>query len=59
VDGDPRQVKEGIHQVAERYQTTDLSIVTICYGFAERLRSYELVAGVCGIRGTGDHGSTA
>jgi luciferase family oxidoreductase group 1 len=59
VDGDPRQVKEGIHQVAERYQTTDLSIVTICYGFAERLRSYELVAEVCGIRGTGDHGSTA
>jgi alkanesulfonate monooxygenase SsuD/methylene tetrahydromethanopterin reductase-like flavin-dependent oxidoreductase (luciferase family) len=50
VDGDPQQVKDGILQVAENYQTNDLSVVTICHGFAERLRSYELVAEVCGIR---------
>jgi hypothetical protein len=24
--------------------------VTICYGFAERVRSYELVAEVCGLK---------
>ena len=49
VDGDPQQVKEGIQQVAESYQTRDLSVVTICHGFADRLHSYELVAQVCGI----------
>ena len=53
VDGDPGQVKEGILQVAEDYQTNDLSIVTICHGFADRLRSYELVAEVCGLRPDG------
>ena len=29
---------------------TDLSVVTICYGFEERVRSYELVAEACGIK---------
>ena len=49
IDGDPQQVKEGLEAIAERYQTSDLSVVTICYGFAERVRSYELVAEACGI----------
>ena len=49
VDGDPQQVKEGLEAIAESYQTPDLSIVTICYGFADRVRSYELVAEACGI----------
>jgi luciferase family oxidoreductase group 1 len=49
VDGGPQQVKEGLVEIAERYQTGDLSVVTICYGFAERVRSYELVAKACGI----------
>ena len=49
VDGDPQQVKEQLEALAELYQTTDLSIVTICYDFAARVRSYELVAEVCGI----------
>ena len=48
-DGNPQRVKEGLEVIAEAYQTPDLSIVTICYGFAERVRSYELVAEVCGI----------
>ena len=56
VDGEPEQVKEGIQQVAESYQTHDLSVVTICHGFAERLRSYELVAEVCGIVPDGGRG---
>jgi luciferase family oxidoreductase group 1 len=50
VDGDPRQVKAKLEALAAQYQTTDLSIVTICYDFAARVRSYELVAEACGIR---------
>ena len=49
VDGDPEQVKAGLEQVAEDYQTPDLSVVTICYHYADRLRSYELVAAACGL----------
>ncbi len=50
VDGDPQQVKAKLEAIAEHYQTDDLSIVTICYDFAARVRSYELVAEACGIR---------
>jgi hypothetical protein len=50
IDGNPQQVKAGLESIAEQYQTTDISIVTICYGFAERVRSYELVADVCGLK---------
>jgi luciferase family oxidoreductase group 1 len=51
IDGDPRQVKGKLEDLADRYQTTDLTVVTICYGFAERVRSYELVANICGLAG--------
>jgi luciferase family oxidoreductase group 1 len=47
VDGDPQQVKAKLEDLADLYQTTDLTIVTICHGFAERVRSYELLAEVC------------
>jgi luciferase family oxidoreductase group 1 len=50
IDGNPPQVKAGLEALAEQYKTTDISIVTICYGFAERVRSYELVAEVCGLK---------
>jgi len=50
IDGNPQQVKAGLEAIAEQYKTTDISIVTICYGFAERVRSYELVAEVCGLK---------
>ena len=46
----PQQVKAGLETLAEQYKTTDISIVTICYGFAERVRSYELVAEACGLK---------
>ena len=42
-------MKERLDELAEMYQTQDLSIVTICYAFADRVRSYELVAQVCGL----------
>ena len=51
VDGNPQQVKEKLERIAEIYQTGDLSVVTICHDFADRVRSYELVAEVCGLEG--------
>ena len=50
VDGDPQHVKQGLEAISERYQTADLSVVTICHSFEDRVRSYELVAGACGIK---------
>lgn len=50
IDGDPQQVKAGLEAISRRYQTTDLSVVTICYDFADRVRSYELIAEVCGLK---------
>jgi len=49
IDGTPQQVKARLEAIAELYQTTDLSIVTVCYDFAARIRSYKFVAEVCGI----------
>ena len=49
IDGDPEQVKAKLERLAELYETTDLSVVTICYAFADRLRSYELIAQACGL----------
>jgi luciferase family oxidoreductase group 1 len=51
IDGNPLQVRAGLATVAETYHTSDISIVSVCHGFAERLRSYELVAEVCGNKG--------
>ncbi len=59
VDGDPEQVREKLEQLAELYQTDDLSVVTICHDFADRVRSYELVAAACGLEPAGDSGPTA
>ncbi len=50
VDADPQQVKERLEHIAELYQTWDLSVVTICHNFEDRVRSYELVAEACGIK---------
>ncbi len=49
VDGNPLQVKAGLETIAKEYQTNDLSVVTICYDFADRLKSYELISEVCGL----------
>jgi alkanesulfonate monooxygenase SsuD/methylene tetrahydromethanopterin reductase-like flavin-dependent oxidoreductase (luciferase family) len=48
IDGSPEQVKTQLETVAESYQTTDITVVTIVYDFAAKIRSYELVAEVCG-----------
>ena len=44
VDGDPEQVKAKLQAISERYETTDLSVVTICHSYQDRVKSYELVA---------------
>ncbi len=45
--GDPEQVALELGEIAELYATDQLGIVTICYEFKARLRSYELVAEHC------------
>jgi alkanesulfonate monooxygenase SsuD/methylene tetrahydromethanopterin reductase-like flavin-dependent oxidoreductase (luciferase family) len=50
IDGDPQQIKARLETISRLYQTTDLGIVTICHEFADRVRSYELVAEVCGLK---------
>jgi len=51
IDGSPEQVKAQLEAVAEAYQTTDITVVTIVYDFAAKIRSYELVAKACEING--------
>ena len=53
IEGDPNQVRDGILASAERYQTADIGIVTNCYYFDHRVRSYELVARAMGIASGG------
>lgn len=49
IRGDPERVRRGLDEITEMFQTRDLSIVTITHAFEDRLRSYELVAAVCGL----------
>jgi luciferase family oxidoreductase group 1 len=51
VDGNPWQVKEKLETISRLYQTSDLTIVSICYDFAARVHSYELLAEVCELKG--------
>ena len=44
IEGGPQRVREGMLAASERYQTGDLAVVTNCYYFEHRVRSYELVA---------------
>lgn len=49
VVGNPQQVMMGLEKVAALYRVDDLSVITICYSFAARVRSYELIAEACGL----------
>ncbi|MGH2365508.1 MAG: LLM class flavin-dependent oxidoreductase [Chloroflexota bacterium] len=44
IDGNPAQVRDRLLDIAQRYGTDDLTIVTNCYAFEDRVRSYELIA---------------
>ena len=50
VDGTPEQVRDGLFEVAERYGTSDISIVTNAYAHEVRVQSYELVASALGLK---------
>ena len=54
IDGDPGQVREGILDASARYGTADIGIVTNCFAFRDRARSYELVAGAFNLLGDGE-----
>jgi luciferase family oxidoreductase group 1 len=47
--GDPQQVSAQLEAFGREYGTEELLLVTITYDFADRLRSYELVADACGL----------
>lgn len=51
IEGGPETVRQGLQDAAARYGTTDIGIVTYCYAFEDRVRSYELVAESFGLRG--------
>ncbi len=42
--GDPAQVRAQLREIATAYGTGELGIVTLCFDFAARVRSYELIA---------------
>jgi alkanesulfonate monooxygenase SsuD/methylene tetrahydromethanopterin reductase-like flavin-dependent oxidoreductase (luciferase family) len=44
--GDPVSVAAELDALAEQYGTDQFGVVTICYDFKARLRSYELLAEV-------------
>ncbi|MQF69270.1 LLM class flavin-dependent oxidoreductase [SAR202 cluster bacterium AD-804-J14_MRT_500m] len=48
-DSTPDQVRDWIVDNAERYQTHDIGLVTNCYSFRARVRSYKLLAQAFGI----------
>ena len=49
LDGDPEQVKSQLMEVAKLYETDHINIVTITYDYADRARSYELIAEAFGL----------
>ena len=44
IEGDPETVKTKIENLAEQYETDDVIVLTITHDYAERNRSYELLA---------------
>ena len=49
IEGDPASVQMQLVATAERYETDELMIASNCYAFADRIRSYELVAAAMGL----------
>lgn len=49
VVGSPQTVRAGLEQHAASYEVDEIMAVTICYDFAMRKRSYELLAGEFGL----------
>ena len=44
IEGDPDVVKRGILEVAERYEADEVIVLTVTHDYADRMKSYELIA---------------
>jgi luciferase family oxidoreductase group 1 len=53
IEGDPETVKTKIEALAEQYETDDVIVLTITHDYAERQRSYELLANTFQLSGEG------
>ena len=53
LEGDPETVKAKIESLAEQYETDDVIVLTITHDYAERQRSYELLAEAFELKGEG------
>ncbi|MBN4064952.1 LLM class flavin-dependent oxidoreductase [Dehalococcoides mccartyi] len=53
IEGTPDMVKTKIESLAEKYETDDVIVLTITHDYAERQRSYELLAGAFELTGEG------
>jgi len=53
IEGDPATVKAKIESLAAEYETDDVIVMTITHDYAERQRSYELLADEFGLTGEG------
>ena len=49
IAGDPAQVRDELHRIADRHGVEELMLVTVTHDFAPRLRSYELIAEAMGL----------
>ena len=49
IDGDPAGVRERILALAEAYGASEVSILTSCYAFQDRVRSYAMIAAALGL----------
>lgn len=51
IAGDPTQVRDELHRVAEHCGVSEILLVTVTHDFAARVRSYELIAEAVGLEG--------
>jgi len=54
ITGSPLKVRAALEAVAAEYDASEVFVVNIMYDHAERRRSYELIAEVCGLQATRD-----
>jgi luciferase family oxidoreductase group 1 len=50
IEGDPELVRDTILDLARSYHTDSVLVITNCYSFEHRVRSYELLAEIFGLR---------
>ena len=53
VEGDPETVKAKFVILASQYETDDVIVLTITHNYAERQRSYQLLAETFDLKGEG------